>query len=326
MRRPIPALFAYSLALCLASCSTTTRTVDEERQVEIHTESTVGYMNLGEYERAIDQAMRGLTLDPDNPTLRLYLSRALLKRGGTQDVLRAEQILRELDGKEDFRVPLGLAEVLERKGVAYSDAGRAIASGERFTRSPDPVVRGEELRQQALQAWNESLGSYQKADTLRPNDPEVLSGFVRVHSLLGNDEKALEYADAILVTTGTDRTIWNRQLERPNLSVGEEDRIRKILARLTDLQAAVLLQASSIAVRLKRPERAVEYLERLLEIDPDLPEAHGRRAQILIELQRYEEAIAGIDDFLRLSGLPFDHPFVQRAFELRSACELALLD
>jgi tetratricopeptide (TPR) repeat protein len=87
-----------------------------------------------------------------------------------------------------------------------------------------------------------------------------------------------------------------------------------------------LLQASSTAVRIERPEAAIEYLDRLIAVDPDLPEAHGRRAHILIDLHRYEEAIAGIDSYLRLAALPFDHPYVRRAFELRNACELALLD
>jgi len=318
--RPL-ALFA----LVLAACSTAgTSPVDEERQIEIHTESTVGYMNMGEYDRAIDQAMRGLSLDPDNDRLKLYLARALLMRRGTQDVMRAEQILRELDGTEDFRVPLGLAEVLERKGVAFDQAGRAIASGERFTQAPDPAARGKELSEQALTAWNESLEFYGRANELRPNDLEIVSGLVRVNSLLGNHEQSLVWADAFLATSSTDRSFWEEQLRRPDMSVAEEERIRTNVDRLTSLEGAVLLQASSTTLSLDRREQALAYLSRLLTIDPDLPEAHSRRAQLLMDLERYEEAIAGIDSYLRLAGLPFEHPYVRRAYELRRACEMAI--
>lgn len=322
--RPLPALLASAL---LAACSTTGATpVDEDRQIEIHTESAVGYMNMGEYDRAIDQAMRGLSLDPDNQRLKLYLARALLLRRGTQDVLRAEKVLRELDGTEDFRVPLGLGEVLERKGVAFDEAGRAIASGERFTQAPDPQARGKELRDQAVATWRESVSYYERANALRPNDPEVVSGLVRVHGLLGDLEESLQWADGILATSANDRAFWQTSLRRPDMSVAEEDRIRGELARLTSLQSAVLMQASTSALALDRREQALAYLDQLIAIDPDLAEAHSRRAQLLMDLGRYEEAIAGIDSYLRLAGLPYEHPYVKRAYELRRACEVAMRD
>jgi tetratricopeptide (TPR) repeat protein len=108
------------------------------------------------------------------------------------------------------------------------------------------------------------------------------------------------------------------------MSVAEEERIRTNVDRLTSLEGAVLLQASSTTLSLDRREQALAYLSRLLTIDPDLPEAHSRRAQLLMDLERYEEAIAGIDSYLRLAGLPFEHPYVRRAYELRRACEMAI--
>lgn len=325
MRRAPKLLLPSTLALLLGSCASSgTKPVDKERQVEIHTEATVGYMSIGEFDRAIDQAVRGLALDPKNEKLRLYLARALLRRGGTQDVLRAEDLLRGLDRRQDFRVPLGLAEVLERKGLAFDDAGVAIASGKRFTQSPDPAARGAELRAQARAAWEESLALYGEANALRPNDYEVMSGLSRASSLLGRDEESLTWAEAVLQITSTDRAFWQNQLRRPDVSANEEERLRGNIARLNEIELALLLKASSTELRLGRRERAIDYLTRVIEIDPSLAEAYSRRAQLLIELGRYEEAIAGIDRYLRLAGLPFDHPNVQRAFELRQACEQAL--
>lgn len=325
MRRAPTLLLSTTLALLLGSCSSSgTKPVDKQRQVEIHTEATVGYMSIGEFDRAIDQAVRGLALAPEDKKLRLYLARALLRRGGTQDVLRAEELLRGLDGSEDFRVPLGLAEVLERKGLAFEDAGIAIASGKRFTQNPDPAARGAELRAQARAAWEESLTLYEQANALRPNDYEVMSGLSRACSLLGRDEQSLAWAEAVLQITSTDRAFWQNQLQRPDVSANEEERLRRNIARLNEIEVALLLKASSTELRLGRRERAIDYLTRVIEIDPSLAEAYSRRAQLLIEVGRYEEAIAGIDRYLRLAALPFDHPNVQRAFELRQACEQAL--
>lgn len=322
--RPFGHLSALLLLLLVPGCTSDKPQVDEERQLEIRTDSTALYMGMGEYERAIDQAMKGLELDPDNFILRLYLGRALLMRGGTRDVLQAENIFLQLDPDEDFRVSLSLAEALERKGLAYDEASRGVATGEVFSQATDPVARAEELHQEALAAWNEALTQYDHANRLRPNDPEIVNGLVRVTSLLGRDEESLAWADALLASSQTDRRIWEEQLQRTNISVTEEDRLRAILRGITDLEEAVLLQAATISVGLDRPEDAIAYLERVITISPDLAAAHSRRAQLLIELNSYEEALAAIDNFLRLTDLPFDHPFVRKAFELRRACELAL--
>ncbi len=63
----------------------------------------------------------------------------------------------------------------------------------------------------------------------------------------------------------------------------------------------------------------------MVAVDPDVPEIHSRRAQLLYRLERYEEAIAAIDEYLRLSGLPFEDPDVQRAYRIRRDCESALV-
>lgn len=319
-------LFALSLLALAAGCESEKPRIDEDRQIEIHTESAAGYINMGEYERAIDQAMRGLELDPDNFTLRLYLGRALLMRGGTRDVLQAESIFQQLDGTADYRVPLSLGEALERKGVAFDEASRGVATGEVFSPAPDPLVRAEELRQEALTCWNAALEKYDAANRLQPNEREVVNGLVRVTSLLGRDEESLAWADALLATTLTDRAFWEQNLQRTDVSVTEEDYSRASLRRISDLEEAVLLQAATISVRLGRPEAAVGYLERVIAVAPDLAQAHSRRAQLLIELGSYEEALAAIDNFLRLTDLEFDHPHVRKAFELRRACEVALAE
>lgn len=315
-----------SLLLLAPACESDRPQVDEERQIEIHTETTAGYIGMGEYERAIGQAMKGLELDPDNFTLRLYLGRALLMRGGTRDVLQAEQIFLQLDNDADFRVPLSLAEALERKGLAYDQASRGVASGEVFSRATDPLARAEELRLEALAAWNAALAKYDEANRLRPNDPEVVNGLVRVTSLLGRDEESLAWADALLATSLGNRTYFEGQLQRTDISATEEDRLRGNIRKIVDLEEAVLLQAATTSVRLGRPEDAVRYLERVISIAPELSQAHSRRAQLLIEMHSYEEALAAIDNFLRLTDLEFDHPYVRKAFELRRACELALED
>jgi tetratricopeptide (TPR) repeat protein len=81
--------------------------------------------------------------------------------------------------------------------------------------------------------------------------------------------------------------------------------------------------ASDILMRLDRPTEALAHLDEALEIDPDRPDALGRRAELRLRQGDHEGAIADLDTFLRLSPLPYEHPDVRKAYELRASAESA---
>ena len=325
--RTLPLLTATLLCTSLSgpACKSTKPSEEElARQIEIHTESTIGYLDMGEVGRAIDQALRGLSLAPDDFKLRLFLGRALQKRGSVEDLLQAEMVFRDLHPSEDFRVSLGLGEVLERKGLALDEAARGVAVGRRAA-EPDSATQSLRLERDAHAAWEESLTAYERALALRPNDHEAMTGALRVTSLLGDHEAGLAWAEAILNSAGADRSFWRMQLERPELSGRDEQSARDNIARLDDLELAVQLQAASTLVRMERKPDAVERLERASALAPDLAVLHSRRAQLLVELGRYEEGLAEIDEYLRLSdGLSFEHPDIRRAYNLQQICRNSL--
>lgn len=325
----------FTLALLVAApllgatgCQVT-RLTPEEREMELEkrTELASGYLSMREWQRAEDQALRGLKLDPDHFLLRLFLARALLNLGSPDQVLRAEHVLRELPDDEDFRVALTMGEVVERKGIALAETAEAVRRGERYTAAADPETRAAELEQEARVAYEQALAQYRKALALRPNDTEILNGLVRATSLLGDYTASLTWGDEIVRTTAADRAFWKEQLLRPEISEHEEKRIRGFVERLNDLELAVHLQAATtLNDYLDDPSGALEHLDAIIAFDPDIPETHSRRAQLLVKLGRFEDAIAAIDRFLRLSSdLDFTHPDIQRAYRLRGDCEATLV-
>lgn len=315
------------LALGTSSCLSNTMSREErERQIEIHKDSCSLNLSMGEYERAEDQALKGLALDEDDFLLTLFLGRSLLNQGTIEKVLMAEYALRKLDDDEDFRVPLSLAEVLERKAIAFREAADGVESGERFTPAPNPAERAKELREDSVEAFNESMELFDKALDMQPSDTEVLNGLVRVSAALGNYEDSLAWAEALVRITQTDRLWFREQVEKPNISSQDEDRFWRIINRLRDLEKSVHLHSAAILnIKLERPADAVKELDAVLEFDPNIAAVHSQRAQILVKLGRYEEAIASLDNFLRLTALDFEHPDVQRAFRIRRDCESALV-
>ena len=62
----------------------------------------------------------------------------------------------------------------------------------------------------------------------------------------------------------------------------------------------------------------------MLALRPEQSNVHSQRAQLLQEGGHHAEAIASIDEFLRLSNLDFSHPDIRRAYNVRSISEAAL--
>ena len=147
--RPILSLLLLSAIACQSSDMS-----DEERErfLDIHVESAGAYLSMGDYGRAVDQALRGLELEPDHFRLRLYLARGLQKTGRTEDVLRAERVFRSMERDEDYRVALGLGETVERRGLAQSEAADGVRAGPRVTDHHDPSVRAAPATREAIYA------------------------------------------------------------------------------------------------------------------------------------------------------------------------------
>lgn len=323
-RSHLTPLAALSLALLVSACSSNQVQVDEDRQLEIYRETAQGYYTLGEFERAKDQAIRGLEIDDDDPDLLLVLGRSMLVTGQRAEVGGAEQIFRRLLKKDDYRPYLGLAIALERKGLFYAEAAEEIASGERYTDAADPTRRAAEHHASAQQTWAEAVEQYERALELSPSERDALNGLLRTQSLLGQDEEALKTARGLLDVIDTDLGFWRRQLERDELRAEDEELYRVRVAELEELEINTRLSVYTLLRRLEQPREALAQLDEVAMLAPERPEVYSRRAEILVELGEGQRAIEDIDRFLSLSQVDFEHPSVRRAFELRTTAEASL--
>jgi tetratricopeptide (TPR) repeat protein len=320
-----------ALLLCLAATlAPSCRSEDElsgeerERHLEIYTETAQQFLQMGELDRAEGQVQKGLALDPDSVKLRMIYGWTLIRRGRPADVLGAEKLFRDLLDIGDYRATLGLATALERKGVAQSEASVDIRSGKRVTEASDPAARADELVAESIVSWNESVALYEKTLTQRPGDVDAQNGTMRVRALLGESERSLAAADAMIGSLETDLEFWKQRLLRPDISEGEEQRFRKLIRQQTELLVNARLHASSVLWELERPAEAAAHLDAALAVDPERVELLGRRAEVRKSLGRYEEAIEDLRAFLRQTDKPFEHPDVKRAWRLEAECSEAL--
>lgn len=318
-----------ALTLCLAflvgvaACSTSGDQPDPEKQLQLHREFALRYFDQGELDRAEQQADKGLEVDSDDRQLLLMKAWIRQRRGTTRDLFVAEAIFRDLSDGKDYRVELGLAQALERKGVLYREASEAVASGERFTENLDPQERAAELLADAHEAWEESARRYEKVLDLKPGEFQAFNGLQRVLALEGDDAGSLEWADRLLEDSAAEMIFWRERLRRPDLTASEENRLRKLLDGSIKLQVETHLSAATLLVKNDRDDEALEHLDAAALLDPRTAEIHSRRAQLLHQLGRNDEAADAIQAYLRAVDLPFEHPDIKRAYALLEACQAA---
>ena len=305
-----------ALALLAAGCGSTPDGPDPETQLAMHREFALRYYHEGDLARAEQQMDRALEIEPEDEQLLLMKGWVRQRRGTADDIFVAESIFRDLVRGEDYRALLGLAEALERKGVLYWESAAAVASGERFTEAADPAKRAEEMRVEARKSWIESVQCYEQTLEKKPGEIQAINGLQRVHALAGDLTASLDWSRRLLDSTDAEISFWSAQLERPDLTASEELRLRDLLVSSSDLKVQTHLHGSSVLFQLGRPEEALAHVDQALELTPEKPAVHSRRAQLLHELGRTAEAVDEMETFLRLSQLDFDHPDIVLALEL----------
>lgn len=311
-----------ALVLCLA-CQSGEK-MDPEKELSMRRELALRYYELDDLQRAEDQAQRGLALAPDDKQLQLLIGWIRQRRGRAEDVFYAEVVFRQLADTGDFRAWLGLGEALERKGVFFSEAAEGIESGELTTDALDPDRRAKEYTKDARESWQEAITWYQKVLEKRDGEPQALNGLMRTEALLGNYRDSLRWCNRLIEQCNQEISIWTKQLARPDLLAEEEAVLRALRKSTQDLVQECNLQAATLLLSIGQPQVALESLDSAISIDPDIAELYSRRAQVLIELGRWSDAIASLQDFLRLSSEPFEHPDIQKAYDLIAQCKSKL--
>jgi tetratricopeptide (TPR) repeat protein len=315
-------LLIAAVCLCVAACTSSGLTAEQKTKlVDGFTETASQYFAMGEFDRANAQCIKGLELDPENTHIKLIQAWALQKRGTTQDIAAAERLFRELQKTGDFRAVLGLAEAMERRGLAFAESADQLKSGKRVTEAADPEQRIADYEAESRKAWTESRELYLKALEQQHLSTDVLNGLVRIEMLLGKPKDALDWADKLIATTQETLDYWNGQLQRAGLSTSDEKHFRGDARALTKVVTATHMTAADLAVTLNRDEVALAHLDAALALDPDRPEIYSRRAQIRKDLGEPAQALHDIEKFIALSTLDPNHPDIQRAWRLRKECE-----
>jgi len=324
MLTPKRLLTILALILAATACSSGPEERDPEELFTLYRESAFYYWQSKDFLRAESQARNALSIHPEDLSCNLYLGNIGLLRGTTKDLLGAEQRFRGMEQQDDYRVQLGLGEVLERLGVVYDEAAAAIESGQRVTEAPDPAARVAELHKMANDAWVESAQHFHGVLDVKPNEVAAINGLQRVLALQGDLEGALVWTNRLLDLVEVDLSFYRTKLEREGITAEEESDLRDRMNNSLGLAERTHLLGASMLHELGRNAVELEYLTKACEINPKTAETWSRRAQAEMSRKDYPAAMRSIDTFLRLSPEAFDSADVQHAYELRDLCVKAI--
>jgi len=318
---------ALALALGLCACRHTyQKTIEpsKEQKLELYTTTATYLYEDDELDRAQDQAVKALEIDPENMAMRRMIGWIRLRMGKHEDVIIAERFFRDLVADEDQNenTKLGLAIACERLGKAYDDVARALEAG---TREPSPGLEREAeaqaLTEKSRHYWQDAIATLDGMLQNGEGSTNAMNALQRVHALLGEYDESLSWSERLLSRTDEELVAWRRMLQEKDLTESEEKLFRDNERTAVSLQMDTHVFMATLLYRLERYDEALAHLDSLVESAPEMPQAYSMRGQLRTRVGEYAGAIEDIDRYLALSDAPYEDPSVQRAFELRAECQ-----
>ena len=320
-----PRLLGLALLTLLTACSSTPPgELTDKQKLGLYLENAGRYYELGEIERCLDQCHRGLAIEEDNERFLLIQGRCHQRLGTVRDIGIAEKIFRDHPAQDDFRVRLGLAGALERKGLLMSESAVVIRSGERYTEAADPEARAQELEAISVRAWKESVENYEEAERLFTGSFEALNGLMRVSRYQGENSQSLAYANTLLESIEQSNKLFRVTLTQSEAKGESSISARRTLLNNQELETLVRLECAELLHGFGRKDEALQQLDQALALDPNMTALHARRGQLLFQMERYSRAKSALERYLSLSNEPFEHPDIRNTYALIAQCDTAL--
>lgn len=328
--RALPLALAATAALTLSACSSSGERkpgddlglTDKEKK-GLFLENALRYLDMGEIDRAQAQARKGLEIDPGNERFLLIFGRCSLLRGNAQDIEVAIDTFGRIKNQDDYRVQMSTGTAIERKGMFYDEAAAGVLDGSRQTKASDPVARAAELSEQAREYWQQAANHFQRSLELRSGTAEALNGLVRTSALLGNPAESISHARDLIQSIKSTQRLVSNQLEETEISASDESRLFRDRVSNRDLEVKTRLHIVNLLRTEDRLSEAVDEINEVIALDPELAQAHSQKAQLLFESGDFVKARASVTRYLEMEApsSQVTDPDIMQAFELRERCD-----
>ncbi|MEM8711656.1 MAG: tetratricopeptide repeat protein [Planctomycetota bacterium] len=329
---PFPGALALAAAaaLTLSACSSSGERkpgddlgLTDKEKLGLFLENSFRYFDMGDLDRAQGQARKGLEIDPGNEHFLLIFGRCALLRGTAQDLQVALDTFSRIDNQEDYRVQMSIGSALERKGMFYDEAAIGVRNGSRQTKSADRVARANELSAEARGYWQEAHDHFSRSLAIRSGTSEALNGLVRTSALLGNYSESISRSRELIDSIKASQRLVNNQLDETEISASDESRLFRDRISNRDLEVKTRLHVVNLLRSEERLSEAVDEINEVIALNPDLAQAHSQKAQLLFESGDFVKARASVTRYLEMEAptSQVTDPDIMQAFDLRERCD-----
>ena len=318
--------------LCLPGCSLFGGLSEEDLQtMNEHRIRCQKYFNSGMFKKAIDQAERGLSIDPSDYALRSRLGWSYLelssrsKDNNIEHLRRARTLFEEIMewrgiDEHDTRTIFGYAKSLHNEARVSQLQARLLT--ERSVTEPD---KKSEFLAQAKQ-FTELANKYDRDSehyflTLAEGDVAARANkreayeYLMVLKYRAKDYKAaIQYGNKNLELTAAETKHWNDKYKTTKLA-DYEALVQEELSRLGKSAAAVHSSLAKYHRESKNYDEAIAHLDEVIAARPRNYREYYRRAVCYRNKSDHARARKDFQTFLQMSDLPETDKNFQDAYE-----------
>jgi Tfp pilus assembly protein PilF len=327
------------LLLVLPSCALPFGGLDEEQQtkVDLFTENAKSYLLDKRILQAESQINRGLELDPGNYYLSLYKGWAELLRGAKEAeyYIQAEETLEDVvsmrsRSNNDYRAYIFLGQA--QLGLAESYRKEARFVEKKLNAAGLPAKERDLIEQKVAKNHKQVEFYLGKAEAtfkvllasgesnLQARRYLFLIESQKVVGLEGDKlkqqiQEALSYGSAFLEEAEKRRQIYLDQSWRA-LDSENESASRQRRFYFEDIVMETNSLLATLYERNGQLDEAIARLSQNLKLNPKSPTDRFARGRLLFARGKSGEAREDLDQFTRLTRLPFHSPEVTQAYAI----------
>ena len=278
------------------------------------------YLDMGEYDKAINELLRCLELDIRYMEAGRKLVKAYLMKGGGEEALRRlESMISSNPTPELLNQAGSLAMESGRLNEAIGYFERALKLDPAFRPAKRNLLNALKLKADRLirlKRYERAIETLERALELREADPQTHLMMGLAFSGMGDSERAIScYREALKLNPGYKEARWNLAAEYNRLGVEAmegkrwEDARRffeealRIEPDLKEVRANLEAMYWNMGVDLAskgREREAIEAFREAIRLNPDLKEAYLQIGVLHLKLKEYPEAISSFREALRI--------------------------
>jgi tetratricopeptide (TPR) repeat protein len=254
-----------------------------------HQASVKIYLRQGEPDKAVEQALKWIEVEPENPKAYLWLGAAYV---GLKDYIKAsESFIKAFELDSTYRDTVKLSKTFVISGAKLFSSKGVITT----LTNAGSLSSKEGKNEDAIHFFNEAL-------KLSPGDAQIYLLLSGVYQKLDNPEKVRETLKRAVEAAPQDKDVhyyYAVTLVTDGKYDEAEEHLRKAI-EIDSMFEKAYYEMGVVKFEKEDFEEAESYLKRAVEINPELEDGWFSLGVVQFKLKKYGDAVQSFQKFTEL--------------------------